>query len=49
MRVTVPADATDDAVTAAVFADENIQRHTEGKQIVKTILVAGRLVNIVVK
>jgi leucyl-tRNA synthetase len=48
-RVTVPADATEEAVTAAVFADENIARHTEGKQIVKTVIVPGRLVNIVVK
>ncbi len=48
-RVTVAADASDEAIKAAVFADENVKRHTEGKQVVKTVIVPGRLINIVVK
>jgi len=48
-RVTVPADAADEKVKEAAFADENVQRHTEGKRVVKTVVVPGRLVNIVAK
>ena len=48
-RVTVAADASEEAVKAAVFADENVKRHTDGKQVLKTVIVPGRLVNIVVK
>jgi len=48
-RVTVPPDAAEEAVREAAFADENVQRHTEGKQVVKTVVVPGRLVNIVAK
>jgi leucyl-tRNA synthetase len=48
-RVTVPADAAEGHVKEAAFADENVQRHTEGKQVVKTVVVPGRLVNIVAK
>jgi len=48
-RVTVPAGVAEDAMKEAVFADGNVQRHIEGKQVVKTIIVPGRLVNIVVK
>jgi len=47
--VTVAADASEEAVKAAVFADENVKRHTDGKQVLKTVIVPGRLVNIVVK
>ncbi|MBN1916334.1 MAG: leucine--tRNA ligase [Verrucomicrobia bacterium] len=48
-RAVVPADAPEDDVKAAVFADENVKRHIEGKQVVKTVVVPGRLVNIVVR
>ena len=34
---------------AALKADENVQGHTEGKEVVKVIVVPGRLVNVVVK
>ena len=43
------ADAADSAVREAVLADERSQRYLEGKQVVKVIVVKGRLVNVVAK
>jgi leucyl-tRNA synthetase len=47
-KIQVPADADQAAVEAVAFADENVQRFTEGKEVRKVILVPGRLLNIVV-
>jgi leucyl-tRNA synthetase len=47
-RVSVAADADNDAVAALALADENVQRFVDGQEIRKTIVVPGRLVNIVV-
>ena len=47
-RVSVPADASKDAVVAAALVDENVQRFIAGQEVKKTIVVPGRLVNIVV-
>ena len=47
--VTVAADADEDAILAAAKADEKIQRQMEGKQLVKTILVKNKLINLIVK
>jgi leucyl-tRNA synthetase len=47
-KLSVPADADQAAVEALAFADENVQRFTEGKEVRKVILVPGRLLNIVV-
>ena len=47
-EVEVPAQADDDAVRAAALANENVQRHLEGKAPRKVIVVKGRLVNIVI-
>jgi leucyl-tRNA synthetase len=46
--VTVPADASKEAVLAAAKAVENVQRYLEGATIRKEIVVPGRLVNLVV-
>ena len=46
-EVEVPAQADEDAVKAAALANENVQRHLEGKTPRKVIVVKGRLVNIV--
>ncbi|MCC6109073.1 MAG: leucine--tRNA ligase [Denitrobacterium sp.] len=46
-RITVAADAAEDDVRAAAL--EAVAAHTEGKQVVKAIVIPGRLVNIVVK
>jgi leucyl-tRNA synthetase len=48
-RVVVPADATENFVVERAMADEKIQSAIAGKQIVKKIFVAGKLLNIVVK
>ncbi len=47
--VLVPADSPQDVVEQRVHADEKVRAAIEGKQIVKTIVVLGKLVNIVVK
>ncbi len=48
-KVQVPAEADKDAIEAAARADEVIARNLEGKNVVKVIVVPGRLVNFVVK
>ena len=48
-RIIVPADADKTTLEAAAKADERIAELLEGKTIVKTIVVPGRLVNFVVK
>ena len=47
--VVVSADADDEAMKAAACADEKIKRYLEGMEIVKTIVVKGRLVNLILK
>ncbi len=47
--IELPADADKDAIQSAVMADERTARYTDGKQIVKVIIVPKRMVNIVVK
>jgi leucyl-tRNA synthetase len=48
-RIIVPADAAEDFVIERALADEKVQSAIAGKQIVKKIFVAGKLVNIVVR
>lgn len=48
-RITVPADCTRESLEKLAMADARLQELIAGKQIVKTIVVPGRLVNIVVK
>ena len=47
--VTVPADSDEATVVAAALAAEKVAKAVEGKQIVKTILVKNKLVNLIVK
>jgi leucyl-tRNA synthetase len=47
-RVSVPAAATEEETRAAALSDERVRVWTDGKQIVKTVVVPGRLVNVVV-
>ena len=47
-KVTVPADADDDAIKAAAQADPKVAAAMEGKAIRKAIVVKGKLVNLVV-
>jgi leucyl-tRNA synthetase len=48
-KVVVPAGSDQDTIVAAAKADARIVELLEGKQIVKTIVVPGKLVNFVVK
>ncbi len=48
-RIVVPADAPEDVVRERALADEKIRAMVAGKQIVKPIVVPGKLVNIVVR
>ncbi|ROO27280.1 leucyl-tRNA synthetase [Salinisphaera orenii MK-B5] len=47
-RIEVPADADRDTVAAAARADDNVARFVDGQPIKKTIVVPGKLVNLVV-
>ena len=44
-----PADAPNDVIEQTVLHDERTARYTDGKQIVKVIIVKGRMINIVCK
>ncbi|MBM4091281.1 MAG: leucine--tRNA ligase [Planctomycetes bacterium] len=48
-KIVVPADATDSQLEAAARADQQVASFLEGKEVVKVIVVPGRLVNFVVK
>ncbi|MDP9161455.1 MAG: leucine--tRNA ligase [Acidobacteriota bacterium] len=48
-RVTVAAGSSEEVIREAVFADEKIKSLINGKQLVKVIIVPGKLVNIVVR
>jgi leucyl-tRNA synthetase len=48
-RVVVPADVSDDAMKDAALASDRVQAKLEGKEVVKTIVVSKRLVNLVAK
>ena len=47
--IKIPFDSDDDAVIAAAVADEKIARQIEGKELVRTIVVKNKLVNLIVK
>ena len=48
-RIAVPVSITEDEAKEKALASPKVKAHTEGKKIIKTIYVAGRLVNVVVK
>ncbi|HEY5524497.1 MAG TPA: leucine--tRNA ligase [Clostridium sp.] len=48
-RINVSSDLSEDQIKVAALADITIKDSTEGKNIVKVIVIKGRLVNIVVK
>jgi leucyl-tRNA synthetase len=48
-RLTVPAGLDDDALRQLALESDGANRYTEDKEIVKTIVAGGRLVNIVVR
>ncbi len=48
-RITVPADASQELVRERTLADEKVKTAIRGREIVKVIIVPGKLVNLVVQ
>jgi leucyl-tRNA synthetase len=48
-HLVVPADSPEDMVKERALADEKVKAAMEGKEIAKVIVVAGKLVNVVVR
>jgi leucyl-tRNA synthetase len=48
-RVEVPVGVDDTTARSLALETDGAKRHTTGKQVVKVIVVPGRLVNIVVR
>ena len=48
-KIVAPLDSENKLVEEMVLSDERILRFTEGKQIIKVIVVPNRLINIVIK
>jgi leucyl-tRNA synthetase len=48
-RLMVPADAEEETVRQRALSDQKVLASLDGKQVVKTIVVPGKLVNIVVR
>jgi leucyl-tRNA synthetase len=48
-RVMAASDATEEDLLELAYASENVQRHLDGKQVVKEVVVPGKLVNLVVR
>ncbi|HZY10187.1 MAG TPA: leucine--tRNA ligase, partial [Bacteroidota bacterium] len=48
-KLAVPFDIDDEELKKIVFADENIKRHLNGKQILKIVIVKNKLISLVVK
>ena len=47
--IKISVDEAEDSIKEKALADENVKRHIEGKEIVKFIVIQGKIVNIVVK
>ncbi len=48
-KFNVPNDGDDESVKELAFAQENVKADTDGKNIVKVIVVKNKICNIVVK
>ncbi|MBI5700055.1 leucine--tRNA ligase [Candidatus Saganbacteria bacterium] len=47
--ITVPADAKEEEIKQKALANEKVKNTTAGKQIIKTIYVPGKMINLVIK
>lgn len=47
--ITISIDDTEDTIKQKALSNENVKRHTEGKEIVKVIVIKNKIVNVVVK
>ena len=48
-KIMIPSNLDEEGIKSAALENEHIKENTEGKNIVKVIVIKGRLVNIVVK
>jgi leucyl-tRNA synthetase len=48
-HVVVPREAPEDAIRARALAEPRVAEHVQGKQMVRFVVVPGRLVSVVVK
>ena len=48
-RITVPASITEAEAKKLALASKRVKAHLEGKKVIKTIYVPGKLVNLVVR
>ena len=47
--IMIGVDEDEESIKAKALEEENVKRHTDGKEIVKMIVIKGKIVNIVVK
>ena len=47
--ITISVDEDEESIKEKALNVENVKRHTDGKEIVKVIVIKGKIVNIVVK
>lgn len=47
--ITISVDEDEESIKKKALDAENVKRHTDGKEIVKVIVIKGKIVNIVVK
>ena len=47
--INVNINDTDDVILEKALACDNVKKHTDGKEVLKTIVIKGKIVNIVVK
>ena len=47
--IKIAVDESEDSIKEKALEEENVKRHTDGKEIVKMIVIKGKIVNIVVK
>ncbi len=48
-RIEAPAQASETDLVELANASANVRRHLDGKEVVKRVVVPGRLVNLVVR
>ena len=48
-EITISKDNTEEEIKSIALKNENVSKHLEGKEIVKVIVIKGKIVNIVVK
>jgi len=48
-RISVPRDAAEQTIRESALAVPHVREHLQGKEVVKCVVVPGRLVSVVVK